>query len=216
MSKSESVEMPGIGAEFPEMEVQTNEGRLSLPEYFEDQWFVLFSHPADFTPVCTSELVAFARRRSEFEQLNCGLVGLSMDDAETHDEWLDSLEEKFEVDISFPVITDEAGEAARKLGLIHPVEQELTVRGTFFVDPKGIIRLTNFYPLEVGRNVGEVRRSVEALRISDENEVAMPADWPQNEDVGDQVMVEPEEAKGQDTSKKQQLHGDWWFCYRQL
>ncbi len=216
MVQKESVEVPGIGSLFPDLKVDTNLGEISLPDKFAGEWFVLFSHPADFTPVCTSELVAFARRSSEFSELGCNLIGLSMDDAETHDEWLEALEEKFDIDISFPVITDENGETAGELGLIHPGSEDMTVRGTMIVDPAGIIRMLNYYPLEVGRNTGEVLRTVEALQISDENEVAMPADWPQNDEVGEQVMVEPEEARAQEESKKQQLHGDWWFCYRQL
>ncbi len=203
-----------IGSTFPKTEVKTSCGKLTLPDEYEGQWFVLFSHPADYTPVCTSELISFANRREEFNRLNCELIGLSLDEAHIHEEWLADMEEKFEVNLDFPVIADEEAELARRLGLIHQSEEARTERATIIVDPEGTIRLIDFYPIEIGRRVGEVLRALDALQVSDENDVTLPANWPDNELIGDDVMVDPDEARERDS--KRQLHGDWWFCHRQL
>ena len=183
--------IPLLGEEFPEMEVQTPHGKLKLPEAYAGKWFVLFSHPGDFTPVCTTEFVAFAKMHEEFRKEGCELIGLSVDQVFSHIKWVEWIKEKLEVEITFPVIADGSGAVAKTLGMIHPGKGSNTVRAVFFVDPNGKIRLMMYYPQEIGRNMGEVLRAVRALRRSDENKVAMPANWPSNELLGDRVILPP-------------------------
>lgn len=216
MSKNAGVSIPGIGDKLPEFVAETTIGEVNIPGEFADNWLIIVSHPADFTPVCTSELVSYARHQPEFEELNCRLVGLSTDDLATHREWVEAMEEKFEeVDFSFPLIADDSGDVSKLLGLLHPDNQEVTIRGTIIVDPSGTVRLSNFYPGEVGRSVRETLRALEALQVADENEVVLPAEWPDNEEIGGRVMElrSPGESSA---NRERQLHGDWWFCHRRL
>ncbi|MGM0381639.1 MAG: peroxiredoxin [bacterium] len=216
MGKDKGVRILGIGDTLPEFSAQTTRGEIDFPEDYSGEWLIIISHPADFTPVCTSELVAYARRLNEFKDLNCSLVGLSTDDMQTHEEWLEAMGEKFEdVEISFPIIADASGEISRELGYLHPDNDEVTIRGTMIIDPSGKVRLSNFYPGEVGRSVAETLRALEALQVADKNEVVLPADWPQNNEVGGQVMETPGGAKSGNKFEGQ-LHGDWWFCHRHL
>lgn len=175
----------------PEMEVQTTHGKMKLPDNFSGKWFVLFSHPADFTPVCTTEFVAFAKRHEEFRKLNCELIGLSIDQVFSHIKWIEWIEEKLGVEIQFPVIADDTGKVAKKLGMIHPGAGTSTVRAVFLVDPKAVIRLILFYPASVGRNMDEILRVVKAFQISDKHGVAIPANWPNNELMKDEVIIPP-------------------------
>ena len=209
--------MPLIGEEFPEMEVQTTHGRKKLPEEFKGKWFVLFSHPADFTPVCTTEFVAFQRRFEEFKKLNCELIGLSIDQVFSHIKWVEWIKENLEEEIKFPVIADDTGRVAKMLGLIHPNKGTNTVRAVFIVDPQGIIRAMLYYPQELGRNMDEILRMVRGLQTGDENGVAIPANWPNNELIGDEVIIPP--ASDEQTAKgrgKQYECFDWWFCHKKL
>ncbi|MGB2728236.1 MAG: peroxiredoxin [Halobacteriota archaeon] len=209
--------MPLIGEEFPEMEVQTTHGRKKLPDEFKGKWFVLFSHPADFTPVCTTEFVAFQSRFEEFKKRGCELIGLSIDQVFSHIKWVEWIKENLDVEIKFPVIADDTGRVAKMLGLIHPNKGTNTVRAVFAVDPQGIIRAMLYYPQELGRNMDEILRMVRGLQTGDENRVAIPANWPNNELIGDEVIIPP--ASDEKTAKergKQYECFDWWFCHKKL
>jgi peroxiredoxin (alkyl hydroperoxide reductase subunit C) len=209
--------MPLLGDRFPQMDVKTTQGRLKLPEDMGGRWFILFSHPADFTPVCTTEFVAFQKRYGEFRSLNCELIGLSIDQVYSHLKWLEWIREKLGVEIRFPLIADDMGEVAQNLGLIHRGKGTNTVRGVFIVDPKGNVRAELFYPQELGRNMDEVLRMVQGLQISDKNGVAIPANWPRNELIGGNVIVPPasDEATARERPRQYECY-DWWFCHRKM
>ena len=217
----EVVSMPLLGDKFPEMKVQTTRGEMSLPGDFKGKWFVLFSHPADFTPVCTTEFVAFQKRFDKFKVLNCELIGLSVDQVFAHIEWERWIKKNLDVEISFPIIAD-TGNVARNLGLVHPGKGTNTVRAVFVVDPKGVMRMMIYYPQELGRNLDEILRAVEAMQVSDENGVAMPENWPNNELVGKNVIVPPamdvemaeERLKDAEDGKLECF--DWWLCHKKL
>jgi peroxiredoxin (alkyl hydroperoxide reductase subunit C) len=208
--------MPLLGDDFPELEVQTTHGPMSIPGDLKGSWFVLFSHPADFTPVCTTEFVAFQRRADQFEKLGCKLIGMSVDQIFSHIKWVQWIEKELNTKITFPVIA--ANDAiALKLGMLHPGKGTNTVRAVFVGDPAGKVRLVLYYPQEIGRNMDEIVRAVRALQVSDSQGVAMPADWPNNELIGDRVIVPP--AKDVATAEKRAKEHDcydWWFCHRPL
>ncbi len=217
--------IPLLGDPFPKMVVQTTHGMKTLPDDYVGKWFVLFSHPADFTPVCTTEFVSFALRNDKFKALNCELIGLSIDQVFAHIKWEEWIAENIKVDgkaveIPFPIIADH-GKVATTLGMVHPGKGSNTVRAVFFVDPKGIIRLMMYYPQEIGRNMDEVLRALKALQTADANGVACPANWPNNELFGDHVIVPP--AKDVETAKKRKENPgpgveclDWWLCHKKL
>lgn len=209
--------MPLIGEEFPKMEVKTTHGPMKLPKYYKGKWFVLFSHPADFTPVCTTEFVAFQKRMEQFKELECELIGLSIDQVFSHIKWVEWIEEKLGVAIEFPIIADDMGHVAGELGMIHAAKGTNTIRAVFIVDPEGKLRAMIYYPQEVGRNMDEIVRAVKALQTSDANKVAIPAGWPNNELIGDEVIVPP--ATSHDEARKrtgQEGCYDWWFCHKKL
>ncbi|MEM2121515.1 MAG: peroxiredoxin [Candidatus Woesearchaeota archaeon] len=209
--------MPLIGDKMPSFEVQTTIGKIKIPEYYKGKWFVLFSHPADFTPVCTTEFVGFQKRYEEFKKLNCELIGLSIDQVFSHIKWKEWINEKLKVKIEFPIIADDQGEIAKNLGMLHPNKGKNTVRAVFIVDPSGIIRAILYYPQEVGRNIDEILRIVKALQISDSEKVAMPANWPDNELIGDKVIIPPAtDEKTAMNRLKEYENFDWWFCYKKL
>lgn len=172
--------IPLIGEKMPSMEVQTTHGMKKIPEDYKGKWIVLFSHPADFTPVCTTEFVAFAKRNEEFKKLNAELIGLSIDQVFSHIKWVEWIQDNLKVNIPFPIIADDMGKVAESLGMIHPGRGTNTVRAVFVIDPEGLIRLMIYYPQEIGRQVDEVLRALKALQISDKNKVAMPENWPNN------------------------------------
>lgn len=207
--------VPLIGEKFPEMEVQTTHGRKKLPEEYKGKWFVLFSHPADFTPVCTTEFVAFQRRFDEFKKLDCELIGLSIDQVFSHIKWVEWIKENLEVEIKFPIIADDTGRVAKMLGLIHPNKGTNTVRAVFAVDPQGIIRAMLYYPQELGRNMDEILRMVRGLQTNDEHGVAIPANWPNNELIGDEVIIPPasDEQTANERIRQYECY-DWWFCHK--
>ena len=210
---------PLIGDMMPRMEVKTTHGMMTLPDAFNGKWFVLFSHPGDFTPVCTTEFVAFEKRRSEFNELNCELIGLSIDQVFSHMMWTQWIKEKLNVEITFPIIADDQGKIAQKMGMIHPGKGTNTVRAVFIVDPKGTIRLILFYPQEVGRNMDEILRAIKALQTTDKYKVAAPANWPNNELIGDQVIIPPpadEKTAATRKTSEDMVCEDWWFCHRKL
>jgi len=219
--KMSEIGIPLLGDAFPEMKVQTTHGVIELPKAFAGRWFILFSHPADFTPVCTTEFVAFQKRYDKFRQLNCELIGLSVDQVFSHIKWKEWIKEKLGVEIEFPIIAD-TGEVAKKLGLIHPGKGTNTVRAVFVVDPESKVRVILYYPQELGRNMDEILRIVEALQVSDKHGVAMPANWPRNELIGDKVIIPPPKDEKTarervEKSKARQLEClDWWFCHKKL
>jgi len=209
--------MPLLGDKFPELTVQTTHGVLKLPEAFKGKWFVLFSHPADFTPVCTTEFVAFQERYEEFKKLGCELIGLSIDQVFSHIKWVEWIKEKLGVEIQFPIIADDVGKVAATLGLIHPGKGTNTVRAVFVVDPEGTIRAILYYPQELGRNMDEILRMVKGFQVSDREGVAIPAGWPQNELVGDEVIIPPaSDVKTAEQRLKEYDCYDWWFCHKKL
>ncbi|OQX90438.1 MAG: peroxiredoxin [Candidatus Coatesbacteria bacterium 4484_99] len=209
--------IPLIGDRFPDMEVHTTQGPLNLPDDFIGRWFILFSHPGDFTPVCTTEFVAFQKKYDEFKKLKCELVGLSVDQVFSHIKWIEWISDNLKVEIKFPIISDELGKVAKTLGLIHPKKGANTVRAVFIVDTDGIIRAILYYPQELGRNIDEIVRMVKGFQIADKNGVAMPANWPENELMGDNVIIPP--ASDVETAKKRQKEYDcydWWLCHKKL
>lgn len=213
--------IPLLGEEFPEMRVQTTHGVMELPKAYAGKWFVLFSHPADFTPVCTTEFVAFQKRYEKFRALNCELIGLSVDQVFSHIKWEEWIKEKLGIEIEFPIIAD-TGKVASLLGLIHPGKGTNTVRAVFIVDDRAKIRIILYYPQELGRNIDEILRAVEAMQIADKHRVAMPANWPNNELIGDQVIVPP--ATDVKTARERLVKAkagefecfDWWLCHKKL
>lgn len=206
--------MPLIGDKFPEMEVQTTHGKLNLPEAYKGQWFILFSHPADFTPVCTTEFYAFQQRYAEFKALNTELIGLSVDQVFSHIKWVQWIEENLQLRIEFPVIAD-TGKVSATLGLIHPGKGTNTVRAVFFVDPQGTIRAILYYPQELGRNFDEFLRMIKGFQIADEQGVAIPANWPHNELIGDEVIVPPASDIATAEKRMQEYECyDWWLCHK--
>ena len=208
--------MPLIGDKFPMLEVQTTHGMKKLPDDFKGKWFILFSHPADFTPVCTTEFVAFQKRFDEFKKLNTELIGLSVDQVFSHIKWEEWIKDNLKIDIKFPIIAD-TGKVASTLGLIHPGKGTNTVRAVFIVDPKGIIRAMLYYPQELGRNMDEFLRMIKGFQVSDKHGVAIPANWPKNELIKDRVIIPP--AKDVTTAKKRlkEYEGyDWWFCHKKI
>ncbi|MCF6183038.1 MAG: peroxiredoxin [Bacteroidales bacterium] len=213
--------MPLLGDDFPRIEVQTTHGIKILPIDYAGKWFVLFSHPADFTPVCTTEFVAFQQRYDKFRALNCELIGLSVDQVFAHIKWEEWIKDNMNVEIQFPIIAD-TGKVAETLGLIHPGKGTNTVRAVFIVDDKGKIRIIFYYPQELGRNMDEILRAVEGMQVSDKNGVAIPANWPENEILNDRVIVPPattvEMSKDRLEKAKQGEHEcfDWWLCHKKL
>ncbi len=210
-----------IGEKFPALEVVTTHGVKKLPDDYKGKWLILFSHPADFTPVCTTEFVAFQKRYDEFKKLNAELLGLSIDQVFSHIKWMEWIEEKLGVKIEFPIIADDRGDIAAALGMIKEGMKN-TVRAVFFIDPNGIIRAIIYYPAELGRNMDEILRALKALQVSTENGVAMPANWPNNELIGDKVIVPPaasidEKAQREAAQSKGEIECyDWWLCYKKL
>ncbi|MBP1912917.1 peroxiredoxin [Thermococcus stetteri] len=212
-----------IGEKFPEVEVKTTHGVIKLPDYFAEKgkWFVLFSHPADFTPVCTTEFYGMQKRIEEFRELGVEPIGLSVDQVFSHLKWMEWIKENLGEEITFPVIADDRGELADKLGMI-PSGATITARAVFIVDDKGTIRAIVYYPAEVGRDWDEILRLVKALKTSDEKGVALPHKWPNNELIGDRAIVPPagsvDQIKEREEAKaKGEIECyDWWFCHKKL
>jgi len=210
---------PLLGDKFPEFSAQTTHGMKNFPSDYKGKWIVLFSHPADFTPVCTTEFIAFAQRNDEFKALNAELVGLSIDQVFSHIKWTQWIKENMKVEIPFPIIADDQGQIGRKLGMLHPGKGSNTVRAVFIIDPKGNTRLILYYPQEIGRNIDEILRSLKALQVSDKNGVAMPANWPNNDILGDRVIIPPasDEKTAEERLKDDSIECyDWWLCHKSL
>lgn len=221
--KQQVVPMPRIGDKAPEFKAVTTQGEINFPADYKDNWVILFSHPADFTPVCTSEFMTFASMQKEFNELNCKLVGLSVDGLYSHIAWLRTIKEKIEykgmkdVEVTFPLIEDITMEVATKYGMIQPGESNTkAVRAVFFIDPKGIIRAIIYYPLSLGRNFDELKRALIAMQTADKHSIATPADWR----PGDDVIVPPAgscgTAKERMEAKDDITCYDWFFCTKKL
>lgn len=215
--------IPLIGDKVPQFKAQTTMGVINFPEDYRGKWVVLFSHPADFTPVCTSEFVAFAKRYEKFKELNTELIGLSIDQVFSHIKWTEWIKEKLGVEVPFPIIADNTGKVAEMFGMLHPeAAGSQTVRAVFVVDPEGVVRAIIYYPLSIGRNMDEILRLLKALQTSDREKVALPAGWPENELIGDRAILPPatseKEAKERlEAARRGELECyDWWFCHRKL
>lgn len=224
MEENQVVSMPRIGDPAPEFKAVTTQGEINFPSDYKGSWTILFSHPADFTPVCTSEFMTFATMEDKFNEANCKLVGLSVDGLYSHIAWLRTIKEKIEyrgmkdVEVTFPLIEDISMNVAKLYGMIQPNEDSTkAVRAVFFVDPKGIIRTIIYYPLSLGRNFDELYRVLIALQAADEFGIATPADWR----PGDEVIVPPAGSCG---TAKDRMDGmeegveckDWFFCTKKI
>ncbi len=206
---------PPLGEPAPKFEAETTHGTLQL-EDFKGSWLILFSHPADFTPVCTTEFIGFAQLHEEFRKKNVELMGLSVDSVYSHIAWVRNIEEKFNVKIKFPVIADLNKEVAVKYGMVMPGESRTeTTRCVFVIDDKQILRAMIYYPLSTGRNMDEIMRLIDALQTADANGVATPANWK----PGDKVIVPPpltQEMAEERTKDGKVECTDWYFCKRSL
>lgn len=224
MEEKEVFTMPRIGDTAPSFNAVTTQGNINFPQDYEGKWVILFSHPADFTPVCTSEFMTFAKMEDEFAALNTQLVGLSVDGLYSHIAWLRTIKDKIEfrgwknVEVKFPLIEDITMDVAKKYGMIQPGESSTkAVRAVFFIDPKGIIRTIIYYPLSLGRNFQELKRVIIGLQAADKHSVAMPADWVPGEDV----IVPPAGSCGVAADRMAGKEDnvtckDWFFCTKPL
>lgn len=217
-----SYPMPRIGDAAPEFTASTTQGKIRFPGDYKGKWIVLFSHPADFTPVCTSEFVTFGSLQKEFERLDCQLVGLSIDGLASHIAWLHTIRERIDwnghkrVDVQFPLIDDITMNVARRYGMIQPGESETkAVRAVFFIDPKGTIRTIVYYPLALGRNFDEILRILTGLQTIDAFGVALPADWRPGREV---IVPAPTSMKAlaERVADRSVRCYDWFFCTRPL
>jgi len=205
------VSMPRIGDQAPDFTAITTLGPLNFTEYRKDKWLILFSHPADFTPVCTTEMSGFANEQeSFFDKNNTRLMGLSIDSVHSHIAWVDNVRKNSGVYFQFPIIADLDMKVAKLYGMLQPNESETAaVRAVFFIDPKGIIRLIMYYPLNVGRSMHEIKRVLLALQTSDANKVAMPLNW----EPGDKVIVPPPKTLLADVTLEKT---DWYLAKKSL
>lgn len=222
-NNSEPFSMPRIGDQAPSFKAHTTQGEIFFPEQYKGSWAILFSHPADFTPVCTSEFITFASLEKKFNDANCKLVGLSVDGLYSHIAWLRTIKEKIEykgmknVDVKFPLIEDITMEVAKKYGMIQPGESNTkAVRAVFFIDPKGIIKAIIYYPLSLGRNFDELYRVLIGLQTADNFSVALPADWRPGDDVIIPTAGSCGVAKQRMENKKDMNCYDWFFCTKKL
>jgi peroxiredoxin (alkyl hydroperoxide reductase subunit C) len=206
--------MPVIGDPAPDFEAVTTNGSMKLSD-LKGKWVVMFSHPADFTPVCTTEFIAFSQIADDLQKLNVQLVGLSIDSVHSHLAWIRNVKEKMGVDIPFPIIADLDMKVAKKYGMIHPGQSSTaTIRAVFFIDDKGVLRAMIYYPLTNGRYIPEILRLVKALQTTDTYGVSTPANW----QPGDKVVVPPPKNKAD--MEKRLTEGydckDWYLCFKKI
>ena len=204
-----------IGDKAPSFKAVTTQGEIQFPEQYAGSWVILFSHPADFTPVCTTEFMAFAKAAPTFSSMGCELLGLSIDSLFSHLAWTRNIKEKFNVEIPFPIIEDLKMDVARAYGMVHPGAGDTSaVRATFFIDPNGILRAMVYYPMSNGRSIDEFVRLLQALQTSDANGVATPENWC----PGKPVIVPP--PKTAEAANKRASEGydtvDWYFSTKNL
>lgn len=224
MENQQQNPMPRIGDKAPAFKASTTQGHINFPADYNGKWIILFSHPSDFTPICTSEFMTFASMSDEFKKLNCQLVGLSIDGLHSHIAWLRTITEKIEyrgiknVKIDFPLIDDIGMNIAQKYGMIQPNESNTAaVRAVFFIDPSATIRAMIYYPLVLGRNFDELKRVLIALQTSDAFHIALPADWRMGDDI---ILSTPNSCSAaqervEDNSKDVTCY-DWFFCTKKL
>jgi len=222
MDQNQATTLPRIGEKAPSFKAVTTQGEIQFPEQYAGSWVILFSHPADFTPVCTSEFMTFATLEPQFAKLNTKLVGLSVDGLYSHIAWLRTIKEKIEykgmknVEVTFPLIEDITMEVAKRYGMIQPGESSTkAVRAVFVIDPKGIIRTVIYYPLSLGRNFDELLRVVTALQAADALSIATPADWRPGDDVIVPTAGSCGVAKQRMESTDLTCH-DWFFCTKKV
>lgn len=209
------VGLPRLNERAPEFNAETTAGQKSLDDY-KGRWLVLFSHPADFTPVCTTEFMAFAVRQEEFAKRNCELLGLSIDSTHSHIAWIKNIKDNFGVEIKFPIIADLSMDVARAYGMIHPGAADTSaVRATFIIDPESKLRAMVYYPMSNGRSIDEFLRVLDGLQTSDEHGVATPENWK----PGEKVIVPPaktaEEALARLESNEYECT-DFYFCQKSI
>lgn len=217
--------VPLIGEKAPAFEADTTQGKIKFPEDYKGKWVILFSHPADFTPVCTTEFMTFATLEKEFEAFNCKLIGLSIDSHYSHIAWLRTIKEKIEykgmknVEVKFPVIADVKMDVANKYGMVQSAASDISpVRAVFFMDTEAKVRAIIFYPASLGRNFQEIKRALIAMQTADTHKVATPADW----QPGDDVIVPPPGSCGAakervDNAQKEGIKClDWFLCLKPL
>ncbi len=221
MNETYENRMPLIGDMAPEFKAVTTQGEINFPQDFAGKWVILFSHPADFTPVCTTEFMTFGSMLEEFKALNTELVGLSVDSIYAHIAWLRKIKElewsgKKSIEITFPLIEDIRMEVAKKYGMIQPNQSNTqAVRAVFIIDPEGKIRTILYYPLTTGRNFDEIKRIILALQKSDKDGVATPADWRPGQDVIVPTAGSCGTAKERmETQNDDQYCLDWFMCFR--
>lgn len=210
----QEVGLPKIGDPAPDFEAETTHGKIKLQDY-KGSWLILFSHPADFTPVCTTEFIAFAEIYEELQQRGVELLGLSVDSVQSHIAWVRNVEEKMGVKIPFPIIADLNKEVAMKYGMIHEGQSKTaTVRCVFVIDLNQMVRAIIYYPLTTGRSMSELLRLVYALQTTDYHGVATPANWK----LGDKVIVPPPNTQEMAEERLQQGYEckDWYFCMKDL
>jgi len=190
----ETVRLPLIGEKAPAFQAESTQGPINFPEDYKGKWVIFFSHPADFTPVCTTEFMTFAAMQPEFEKLNCKLLGLSIDSTYSHIAWLRTIKEKIQykdmkdIEVTFPVISDLKMDVSRAFGMLQPAASTTqAVRAVFIIDPESVVRAILYYPLSNGRNMEEIKRLLIAMQLSDKHNVATPANW----QSGDDVIVPP-------------------------
>ena len=206
--------LPALNRPAPEFQADTTHGPRKLADY-KGRWLVLFSHPADFTPVCTTEFIAFARAHERFQALGCDLLGLSIDSNFAHIAWVRNIKEKFGVEIPFPIIEDLSRKVAHAFGMIQPGASDTSaVRATFFIDPEGVLRAMVYYPMSNGRSVDEFVRLLEALQTSDSQGVATPENWT----PGEKVIVPPPKTTAEAESRAQEGYDytDWYFSKKEI
>lgn len=211
---------PMIGETAPSFIAESTRGQIRFPDDFGGKWVLLFSHPGDFTPVCTSEILLFGAMQEEFEALNCHLLGLSVGSVASHIAWLRSIEQNIQfkghsrVRVRFPMLADASMEIARKYGMIAPrINSTMAVRSVFFIDPEAKIRATITYPMQLGRNFSELKRVLVGLQTVDRHKVALPADWLPGDDI---IVGAPSTYDGTQQAMDGLTCYDWYFCTKAL
>ena len=222
MTEQAVTSLPLIGERAPSFKAKTTQGEIDFPKCYEGKWVVFFSHPADFTPVCTTEFMTFAAMQPEFEKRNCKLLGLSIDSIYAHIAWLRTIKEKIQykdmkgIEVNFPVIEDLKMDVSKAFGMLQPgASSTQAVRAVFIIDPKSIVRAILYYPLSNGRNMEEVMRLLVAMQTSDEHGIATPANWK----PGDDVIVPPPGSCGVAKERTEKADPnvkclDWFMCLK--
>jgi peroxiredoxin (alkyl hydroperoxide reductase subunit C) len=222
MCNQGSTKLPLIGEKAPAFKAETTQGNINFPDDYKGKWVILFSHPADFTPVCTTEFMTFASMEDEFKALNCQLIGLSIDSTYSHIAWLRTIKEKIEykgmknIEVMFPVISDLTMEVAKKYGMLQPgASNTQAVRAVFMIDPNAVVRSILYYPLSTGRNMREIKRMLVAMQHADKYQIATPANW----ELGDDVIIPPPGSCGVAKERVEKAGEeyrclDWFLCLK--